>query len=71
MRTVKSEREERAETMGLEGELFVFAEIEIEIEIGLDGTNLMKIALPLNLTAFWTVGRMDVNLTILHCSQVC
>lgn len=67
MRTVKSEREERAETMGLEGELFVFA----EIEIGLDGTNLMKIASPLNLTAFWTAGRMDVNLTILHCSQVC
>lgn len=69
MRTVKSEREERAETMGLEGELFVFA--EIEIEIGLDGTNLMKIALPLNLTAFWTARRMDVNLIILHCSQVC
>lgn len=67
MRTVKSEREERAETMGLEGELFVFA----ESEIGLDGTKMMKIALPLNLTAFWTVGRMDVNLTILHCSQVC
>lgn len=67
MRTVKSEREERAETMGLEGELFVFA----ESEIGLDGTKMMKIALPLNLTAFWTARRMDVNLIILHCSQVC